>query len=167
MGMTVHSTIKKINTTKLREGIVRVGWFEGMRYEDGTTVAAVARFNEYGALAAGKYYIPPRPFMRPALHQHKLQLNARLRQLYSRALKDGTSTTQALEQFGEFVAELVRSQIDLTMTPANSPVTIHGGWLRTAGGVPFHVEPKRGTHPLKDTGFMQDSITYKTEEVFK
>lgn len=167
MGMSVHATIKKPNPTILREGIVRVGWFEGMRYEDGVTVAAVARWNEFGAIAGGKYYIPPRPFVRPALIQNKNKFNATLRQLYRQALKDKKNTLQALDQFGEFVRERLRAQIDATLSPANSPVTLQGGWLRTSTGKSFYVEPKRGSHPLKDTGFMQDSISYETEEVFK
>lgn len=167
MGMNVQSTRQRINTDKIKEGIVRVGFFQGVRYEDGTPVAAVARYNEFGALAAGRYRIPPRPFMRPALHANRAALTERLRQLYRKALREGTSTMDALALFGEYATEKVRSQIDATTSPANSYVTVHGGWLSTADGKPFYVEPKRGTHPLKDTGFMQDSVTYQIEEVFK
>lgn len=167
MGMNVHYSRRRIDIDKIKDGIVRVGFFQGMRYEDGTPVAAVARYNEFGAVAGGRYYIPPRPFMRPALHANYNALNDRLRRLYRQALKDGTSTTSALSLFGEYAVEKVKSQIDATIAPANSPITLHGGWLRTSNGVPFYVEPKRGSHPLKDTGFMQDSVSYQVEEVFK
>lgn len=161
--MTVRVRRKKRNLDQLREGVVRIGWFAGVRYEDGLSVAQVAQWQEYGT--GGKYAIPARPFMRPVLHAGQTVLKERLRVLYSTALSNNTNTITALSTFGEFVLEKIQSQIDATISPPNAPITLQGGWLRTSKGVPFFVKPKRGSHPLVDTGFMRDSISYQTEEI--
>lgn len=153
----------KFDPNKLKEGIVRVGWFSGIRYEDGLPVAQVARWQEFGT--GGKYPIPPRPFMRPVLHGRGNEMREKLQKAYSKALKDNQNTMIVLGRFGEYLTSQIRQSIRMTVNPPNSPVTLHGGWLRTERGVPFHVEGKRGNHPLIDTGFMIDSLTYQIEEV--
>lgn len=169
MVMKVES-YKKKTRPRFREGIVRVGFFADVKYDDkdGKTVsvAQVARWNEFGTKV--EHGIPERPFMRPAVFANKAQLTEKLRSLYKQALKDKKPGIQALETFGEYVVELIKKQIDATYTPENSPITIHGGWLGYKGGRSVYVEGKQGkSHPLKDTGFMQDSVSYKAEEVFK
>lgn len=161
--MTARVQRKRINLDHLKEGIVRVGWFDNMFYDEGTPVAAVARWNEYGTPSA-KYPIPPRPFVRPVVHGKQHLIQEKLRDLYLTAVRNNTNTMTALEIFGEYVSELIRRQIDLTVSPANAPITLKGGWLRSKSGKPFYVHPKRGSHPLKDTGVLQDSVSYQAEE---
>ena len=166
MVMKVEYRKKRINTDNLREGIVRVGFFEGIRYDDGTPVAKVARWNEFGTRV--EHGIPERPFMRPAVFEHKESLTEKLRSEYKKALKDKQNTMVVLNTFGEYVVDLIQRQIESTYTPANSPITIHGGWLGFKGGRSVYVEGKQGkTHPLEDTMLMHDSVSYKSEEVFK
>lgn len=153
---------KKIDLNKYRDATVDIGWFKGVRYSEGVSVAQVAVWNEYGTVS-GKYRIPPRPFVRPAIRDRS-RLSAQLRKLYARALSDNTNTAQALSQFGEYVVAKIQTQIDMVMNPPNSPVTIQGGWLRTKSGKSFYVEPKKGNKPLINTGLMRDSVSYKTEE---
>ena len=166
MVMKVEYKKKKFNANNLREGIVRVGFFAGVEYDDGVPVAKVARWNEFGTKV--EHGIPERPFMRPAVFANKAQLTEKLRSAYKQAIKDNQNTMLVLNTFGEYVVELIKRQIDATYTPENSPITIHGGWLGYKDGRSVYVEGKQGkTHPLKDTGFMQDNVTYKAEEVFK
>lgn len=166
MVMKVEYRKKKVNPDNLREGVVRVGFFEGVRYDDGTPVAKVARWNEFGTNV--EHGIPERPFMRPAVFEHKEALTEKLRSAYKQAFKDRQNTMLVLNKFGEYVVNLIQTQIESTHTPANSPITIHGGWLGFKGGRSVYVEGKQGkTHPLEDTMFMHDSVDYKAEEVFK
>lgn len=155
---------KQINLDNYRDGIVRVGWFSGIRYEDGLPVAQVAYWNEYGVPNA-KYPIPARPFMRPVMHAQQNDLKERLRSLYMAAIRNNTNTLNALATFGELVLYKIQDQIHANIYTPNAPITLHGGWLRSSSGKSFHVERKRGSHPLIDTGFMVNSITYQIEEV--
>ena len=166
MVMKVEYRKKKFNTNNLREGIVRVGFFENMRYDDNTPVAKVARWNEFGTRV--EHGIPERPFMRPAVFEHKEALTEKLRALYKQALKDNQNTMLVLNNFGEYVVDLIQRQIESTYTPANSPITIHGGWLGFKTRKSVYVEGKQGkSHPLEDTMVMHDSVDYRAEEVFK
>lgn len=161
--MTVRVNRSKMNLDNIREGKVRVGWFAGIRYDDNTPVAQVARWNEYGVPNA-KYPIPARPFMRPVMHAEGQDLKERLKALYGAALRNNTNTMNALATFGELVLYKIQSRIRANIYTPNSPITLRGGWLRSASGRPFYVEKKRGSHPLIDTGFMIDSIDYQLEE---
>ena len=157
---------KRYNIDNLREGVVRVGWFSDTKYDDGVSVAQVARWNEFGTPSA-KYPIPARPFMRPVTHGKAPQLAEQLRATYQMAIRNNTDTMKVLERFGEYVIALIQRQIDATTSPANSPITIHGGWLRSASGKSFHVAGKKRTHPLIDTGFMRATVSYQAEEIRK
>lgn len=146
MGMTVRSYRKKLDTTKYKEGICRVGFFEGSKYEGGKPVAAVAFWNEFGK------GVPPRPFMRPAIHENRSRLIAMLRSNYQKALKDNENTLNVLERFGLMVQGLIQEQIITIMEPANAPSTI---------------KRKGFNKPLIDTGVMLASVSHQTEEIRK
>lgn len=144
--ITAKLSKHQIDKDKFKDGIVRIGWFNGVRYEDGVPVAMVARVNEFGV--PGR--IPARPFMRPVVHGKGPQLVEKLRNEYKQAIKDNRNTAKVLERFGIYVETLVRGQIMATVTPPNSPYTLRH---------------KRGTHPLIDTGFMVETLTHQTEEI--
>lgn len=157
---------KRYDANQLKDGIVRVGWFEGVRYDDDTPVAKVARWNEYGT--GGAHGIPKRPFMRPAVHQNYKELHETLRNMYRKAIKDNRSTMDALESFGMLVQAKIRMQILSTDSPANAPITVHGGWLGRPGkkGGVF-IKGKGFNKPLQNTGYMVDTVDYQCEEVKK
>ena len=73
MGMSVTSYKKKVDTTKYKEGVCRVGFFEGSKYDGGKSVASVAVYNEYGL------GVPARPFMRPVIHENRAKIVSALR----------------------------------------------------------------------------------------
>lgn len=157
---------KRTNSRIFKEGVVRVGFFDDKRYDDGLPVAQVAYWNEYGTNV--EHGMPARPFMRPAVFEHKAELNALLRSRYKKAFKDKENTMTVLENFGEYVVDLIQRQIEKTTSPENAPITINGGWLGFKGRRSVYVEGKQGkSHPLLDTMFMHDSVAYKAEEVKK
>lgn len=160
----VKATIKKLNLDQFREGKVRVGWFNDIRYDDGVSVAQVAYWNEYGT-----YNFPAgRPFMRPMLHQNQRAILDNLRDQYRYAILHNQNTVKVLEKIGEDVRWRIQSQILATNTPPNAPITLNGGWMRNKkSGRLFYVIPKIGTHPLIDTGVMYETVSYQVEEVFR
>lgn len=145
--MNVRVRRNKYNTKNIREGIVRVGWFSQHRYSDGLPVAAVAVFNEYGTPTA-----PARPFVRPVVHGQKQTILENLKHHYKTALRNNTNTNKVLTLIGEDVKWRIQAQILATNTPPNAPSTI---------------KAKGFNKPLYDTGFMLNSVSYQTEEVFR
>lgn len=145
MGNVITVTRKKrnYNTHLLKQGVVRVGFFPQSRYDGGTSVAQVARYNEFGL------GVPARPFMRPAVFEHKTDLTNNLHKRYRQAIRDNQDTMMVLENFGKDVAGLIREQIANTYEPPNAPSTI---------------KRKGANTPLRDTRLMLNSVRYQAEE---
>lgn len=146
--MSVRSYRKKLDTTKYKEGICRVGFFEGSKYKSTLPVAAVAYWNEYGV----PNKIPARPFMRPAIHENRAKLISILRSRYKKALKDNEDTMKVLNDFGIKVQGLIQNQIIDTWYPPNAPSTIKRKGLNA---------------PLRDTRLMLHSVQHQEEEIRK
>lgn len=134
----------KFNPKIFKEGVVRVGFFEGSRYDDDTYVAQVARWNEFGI------GVPERPFMRPAVFERKQEFNALLRSEYKKALKDNKSTMNVLRKVGEKAVSAIQTQIWSGHYVRNSDATI---------------KRKGRNKPLIDTELMVNSVNYQAEEV--
>ena len=78
---------------KVGRGQVKVGFFAGSNYEDGTSVAYVAAIQEFGTTEAGAnglVIIPPRPFMRNTIANNKAQWSGQLAEALKAADYDGT-----------------------------------------------------------------------------
>ena len=67
-GSKLAATLKKLSDKVEKAASLRVGFLEGSRYPDGTSVPMVAAIQEYGAPRAG---IPARPFFRPMVAAKK------------------------------------------------------------------------------------------------
>lgn len=139
---------------------VNVGWFEDQKYEGDLPIAQVAVWNEFGTKAG----IPARPFMRTARMNNESKWVEKLKTLVQRALDEDKSIDKALQKFGE----VVKGDIQETMLGGgfapNSPITIHGGWMRNKKtGKPFYVEGKGKNTPLVDTGIMVASIQSRVD----
>ena len=132
---------------------VKVGFFSDARYQDGTPVAAVAAWNEFGTKN-----IPERPFFRNALAESERGV--------SNILAKGIDTKKMVVddrlagRVGEYVAGQVQESITALKDPPNAPETVarkrkklHG--KKGVGG---------GENPLIDTGFMHDSVTWQVEQ---
>lgn len=160
--MQVRYTKNKMNLDNIKEGIVRVGFFEGSKYEGNLSVAQVARWNELGI------GVPKRPFMRPAVHRNKSQLYDRLRSDYKKALANNTNTMDVLDGFGLLVQGLIQNEIINKTYPRNADITIYGGWMKNKKtGKPFYVEGKGKDSPLRNTRVMLNSVSHQEEEIRK
>lgn len=95
---------------------VRVGIFESAKYDDGTPVAAVAFWNEYGTAR-----IPPRPFIRNTVAAHK---NEWPRQAAAILSQNGGDVRQTLELMGEGVKGQIAESIQNLHEPPNAPATV-------------------------------------------
>ena len=131
---------------------VKVGFFSTAKYQDGTPVAAVAAWNEFGTKT-----IPERPFFRNAL--------AEMEDGIANVIKAGIDPKkmvvdeQLADRVGLYAAAQVQESITALRDPPNAPETIarkrkklHG--KKGVGG---------GENPLIDTGFMHDSVTWQVE----
>ena len=158
----VKVTVKRTGGKKLRRllreagkgGVsgVKVGFFSTAKYQDGTPVAAVAAWNEFGTKT-----IPERPFFRNAL--------AEMEDGIANIIKAGIDPRRMVVddrlagRVGEYVAGQVQESITALKDPPNAPETVarkrkklHG--KKGVGG---------GENPLIDTGFMHDSVTWQAE----
>ncbi len=121
---------------------VKVGFFSTAKYEDGTPVAAVAAWNEFGTKT-----IPERPFFRNALAESERGV--------SNILAKGIDTKkmvvdeQLAGRVGAYVAGQVMESITALKGPPNAPET---------------VRRKGSTNPLIDTGMMRASVGWSVEE---
>lgn len=91
-------------------GAVEVGFLEGATYPDGTPVAAVAYWNEYGTATA-----PPRPYFRTMIENEKSTWGPKLAAAYQHTGGDGE---KAFRLVGEDIqGALIQSINDLTEPP--------------------------------------------------
>ena len=121
---------------------VKVGFFSTAKYEDGTPVAAVAAWNEFGTET-----IPERPFFRRALAEAERGV--------SNILAKGIEPEKMVVderlagRVGAYVAGQVMESISALKEPPNAPETI---------------ARKGSTNPLIDTGMMRASVGWSVEE---
>ena len=101
---------------KVEDGAhVQVGFLEGETYPDGTPVAQVASWNEFGTKTA-----PPRPFMRNTIANNKDKWPA----LMAAALKaSDLDAKKAMAMCGEKMVAQMRDEIVSMDAPANAPLT--------------------------------------------
>lgn len=115
---------------------LRVGFIDSATYPDGTNVATVAFWNEYGTDTA-----PPRPFMRNTVAQNKEQWVAMVKALYQ---------TQGVEKALLQLGEVIQGDISASITSFNDP--------RNAD---YTIKKKGFNAPLRDTMLMARSISYE------
>ncbi len=143
----------------MKNPLVKVGWFSGSEYPDGTPVAAVAAIHVFGS---PKKKIPKRDFMRPTIKQEK-QNWARI---VASKLKSGNLTAgEVCEILGLKVAGDIRKAIKNLTSPPLKLSTIAARLRRR--------HAKKGTKkaqsttidkPLVDTAVMITSLTSKVED---
>lgn len=119
---------------------VKVGVLDGSRYPDGTGVASVAFWNEYGTKR-----IPPRPFFRDTIKQNKEQWV----QLAKDAIRMGYTVDHMLGLVGAQMQTDVQYSIMTWTTPPNAPYT---------------VAKKKFNAPLRDTMLLHDSIKFEVND---
>ena len=147
----VKVTVKRTGGKKLRRllreagkggvSAVKVGFFSTARYEDGTPVAAVAAWNEFGTET-----IPERPFFRNALAESERSVG--------RILQAGLDTKKMVvdEQLAGRVGEYVQGKIQDSITSLKEPPN-----------APETVRRKGSSDPLLDTETLRNSVTWEVE----
>ena len=118
---------------------VQVGFFATAKYDDGTPVAAVALWNEFGTKR-----IPERPFFRQAIQGADRDLTPIIKaNLDPKTLAIDRPLAGKL---GTAMKGRIQKSITTLRTPPNAPSTI---------------KAKGSSNPLIDEGFMRKSVTYK------
>lgn len=123
---------------------VDVGFFSHSKYEDGTPVAAVAAWNEFGTQR-----IPERPFFRRAIEAEKGP-NSQLRQIVKQRVDPQTLaiTNSIAGLLGAAMQGTIQKEITTLRQPPNAALTIR---------------LKGSSNPLIDTEHMRNSVTWKVE----
>ena len=138
-----HNLKRTIERAKGAKGLdrVTVGFYETARYPDGTPVAAVAAWNEFGTSRS-----PERPFFRRTIEA--------VRETARELIREGTDghtlvVDRALgDRLGMYVAGELQQEIVNLQEPPNAPFTI---------------AMKGSSNPLVDTGAMRQAVTWETE----
>jgi hypothetical protein len=147
-------------TEKLKSMCVKVGVTEDVgaqTVDGGATLAQIASWNELGVLGPpmsqygdGKWFIPPRPFVRGFADGKREQIAKTLDKLGGLVAGGKLDADTAIRRLGEFGQSGVKSYIRNGPHIANADSTI---------------ARKRGsTKPLIDTGTMKNSIRYQVIE---
>ncbi len=132
---------------------VRVGWFEGVNYPNGTSVATVATIQEYGSPSQN---IPPRPFLRPAIDGNRDKWIKTLISGAKAAGKGSISADNVLDAVGLQVVGDIKQSIQSVTSPALSQSTINARAAKYASGE----VTSSLTKPLIDTGLMISSTNH-------
>ncbi len=121
-------------------GSVEVGFMDAATYPDGTPVAAVAFWNEFGTSD-----IPPRPFFRGMIARESTTWPGKMAAL----AKSSGNAEQVLGALGADIKGALQQSINDMSTPANAQST---------------EDAKGFNKPLIDTGVMINSITFKVNK---
>ena len=145
-----------------RDAGINIGWFDDQEYYNGTSIARVARWNEFGT----RQGMPQRPFLRTTIMDNEKKWHELLKTLLQRAIDENKAFTPALKLFGEEVKKDIQETILAGGWKPNATITIQGGWMRNKiSGKPFYVVGKgTGKQPLVNTGTMLKSIQVRTDE---
>lgn len=134
---------------KMGGGEVAVGFMEGATYPDGTPVAAVAFWNEFGKMVEsefGNYFQMPRPFFRQMIAKESPTWAAKMGKLAKSLDYDGA---KVLALMGEDIKGALQKSINDFQSPPLAPSTI---------------EAKGFAKPLIDTSHMLNSIAIEVKE---
>lgn len=129
---------KQAATAKVRVGIIEQANYEG---SDGESVAQVAFWNEYGTAT-----IPPRPFFRNTIAEHKDEWPKQAAEMLE---ANGGDVRQTLELMGDGVKGQIVETIQDFREPPNAAAT---------------VKQKGSDKPLIDTGTLWRSIDYEVAD---
>lgn len=136
---------------------LRVGWGSEQQYESSVPVAGIAAQNEFGNPAKN---IPPRPFMRPAMHKQGDNWTKTLAHGFKQVYQGRLTFPQVLNDMtGQLVIGDIKKEISEVTSPPLSPKTIKA--RMNARGAKKATASL--TKPLIDTGVMFNSIISEYE----
>ena len=147
---------------------VRVGVLENATYPDGTPVAMVAFWNEYGTRTAD-----PRPFFRTTVWENKKNWVLSVQNL----MKQHDNPQQVMGLIGVAMSEQIKDSIKTLSSPKNSDVTLllknrfpmggykYGDYMKAIGDAQKGISAKGGNNnPLIWSGKMLRSISFEVGE---
>ncbi len=133
-----------------REGLtLTVGIHEGAGEHEGTSLAEIAMYNEFGTRT-----IPARPFMRSTIDaqdaaMQKLFANNVEKMLSGKGKGKNLSVAAILELVGARLASAIQRKITSIRSPRNAKSTI---------------KKKGSSNPLIDTGAMRQAISWRVHK---
>lgn len=162
MGVTIIMTVTVEGGTKLQEFFdsinllpkarVDIGFFPEAKYVDGTQVASVAMWDEFGTESDdGKKLIPPRPFLIPTYEENKKKWFEMFKSELNKQIEKNQKidVIKILKKIGFVAQKSVQEKID---------------WW-AAQGVPRNaastIEKKGFDSPLIQDGHMRESVDSK------
>lgn len=160
-GNKLQSFLDKIKKQKAR---VDVGFFPESTYTDGTQVAAVAIWQEFGTESDdGKQHIPPRAFMHPTYQENKSKW---LKVLEKVVMNQGENIDikKALNSVGFIAQKDIQDKIDWwaeSGNPRNAEATIKIKSGERYGEFEVGTDRKVGDSPLIWSGHMRESVEFK------
>lgn len=127
---------------KMGAGSVSVGFMEGATYPDGTSVAAVAYWNEFGVPSHGQ---PPRPFFRQMIEKESPSWPKKMAKLAKDTDYNGP---RVLALMGEDIKGGLQESINNLTDPPLAESTI---------------KAKGFSKPLIDSSHMLNSVDYEVD----
>ena len=143
-GRKLKEFLRKARSAQARSKTVAVGFFSTAKYPDGTPVAAVAAWQEFGVPANN---IPERPFFRRSLEDAEEVIMPVL--IDGIDPKDMAMNRVTAGKVGLAMQSHIQREITTLIEPPNKPYTV----LR-----------KGSSSPLVDTGFMRQSVSHVVED---
>jgi len=159
---------------KMGGGSVQVGFLEGATYPDGTPVAAVAFWDEFGH--GGHFPSPPRPFFRGMISKESPGWAVKMAAMAKATNYDGP---KVLALMGEDIAGALRESIGDLTEPPLSPTTLalrvkfgnNPGAIRTRDVLQAQKDVAAGkagatgaqAKPLVWTGHLLNSVGYEVK----
>jgi len=169
-GSVMKKTLKDIGSNM--KGTLSAGFLEGSKYPDGTPVAMVAFWNEFGH--GGQFPSPPRPFFRTMVAEEKPSWGPKIAKL---AKLDGYDGKKVLGTMGRDIDGALKKSINDFTSPGLSLTTLrlrakfgnHPEEIRKRDVLKAQKEVQEGgelatgtqAKPLNWTGHMLKSIGYK------
>ena len=146
---------RKLRKMMTDDGVksIKIGFFSHAKYSDGTPVAAVAAWNEFGHRggAQGGGWggpVPERPFFRNAIREFEDEIPKIKNEINVREM---TVDEFLANSIGLRMRDILKNNIIKLRQPPNAPATIE-------------IKRLRSTNPLIDTGFMELSADYQVEK---
>jgi len=137
-GMADRLAVRVAETAKKMSGTLEVGFLSGASYSDGTPVASVAFWNEFGTSTA-----PPRPFFRNMIEKENRTCPVKAAALAANDKFDGRKILEAL---GADIEGALKESIVTFTSPGLAASTI---------------KHKGSAKPLIDTGEMLNSTGFR------
>ena len=143
---------EKINQIieKVSEKNLDVGWFKGISYKEGVTVATVVVSNEFGNPSMN---VPDRPFINPTIEKNNKRYGEMFNKLCLKSYENKFPVDGILDFMGGEITANIQDAIKAVNSPQLKPATIKD-------------RERRGlntTSILQATGTMISTITWKTE----